>query len=374
MRPPPTATPLRPGVRGSLSRPALWAGVLLAAACDMVGPEPPNIDLALPWTTASVADVGGSTRMVEEGLERAANIDRLLSLLVVKDGRLVVERYFGGVTRDVLHDTRSVTKSVLSALVGIAIARGDIPGVEQPIGEYLDSVVSDLEPEKAAITIEHLLTMTGGFQWDETGGYGDYLNWIHSNDHLGYLLRRPLVAGPGTLFTYNSAAVHLLGVVLEQATGKELPQLAEEVLFGRIGVARSKWEPLLRGYNGGAGLDLRPRDLARLGQLYLQKGSSGRQRIIPAEWIERSTVSRFRWRDDAGALGGVSYGFLWWVAPEAREPLYLARGYGGQHVVVVPRLNLVLVTTTDWPDLADAVRHQRITLDLLAKYMIPAFR
>lgn len=379
MRQPLTLVPLRLGIRrpwrGPESRPALWAAVLLVAACDIAGPEPPNIDLSLPWTTASVADVGGSARMVEEGLKRAGNNDRLLSLLVVKDGRLVVERYFGGAGRESLHDVRSVTKSVVSALAGIVIARGDIPRVEHAIGGYLDSLVSDLEPEKAAITIEQLLTMTGGFRWDESGGFGDYLEWIHSNDHLDYLLRRPLVAEPGTLFTYNSAAVHLLGVVLEQATGMDLPQLADEVLFGRIGVSRSSWEPLAGGFhNGGAGLDLRPRDLARFGQLYLQRGASGTLRVIPADWTERSTASRFGWRFDSGALLGISYGFLWWVVPEAREPLYLAWGYGGQYVVVVPMLNLVLVTTTDWRGVVDAGHYQRITLDVLVKYMIPAFR
>ena len=297
-------------------------------------------------------------------------------LLIVKDGRLVVEEYFGDAGREDLHDVRSVTKSVVSALTGIVLARGGIAGVEDPIGGYLDSLVSDLEPEKAAITIEHLLTMTSGVEWDESGGFGDYTKWIQSGDHLGYLLDRPFVAEPGARFNYNSAAVHLLGVVLEQATGMELPELAHEVLFGRIGVARSRWEPLAGGFhNGGAGLDLRPRDLARFGQLYLQGGSSAERRIVPAEWVDRSTVERFDWRFSSGALGGITYGFIRWVVPEAREPFYFAWGFGGQYVVVVPEMYLVMVTTNDWRGVgADAGRYERMTMDVLVEYMIPAFR
>ena len=364
-----------PGVRH-----ALLAGLLLLVACrDTVAPEPPgppNIDLSLPWTTASVEEVGGSSDMVAEGLEQAETNDRLLSLLVVKNGLLVVEEYFGDAGRADLHDVRSVTKSVVSALAGIVIERGDIAGLEDTIGGYLDSLVSDLEPQKAAIRVEHLLTMTSGLEWNESGGFGDYTRWIRSGDHLGYLLDKPLVAEPGERFNYNSAAVHLLGVVLEQATGTNLPGLADELLFGRIGVSRSRWEPLGDGFhNGGAGLDLRPRDLARLGQLYLQRGSTAGRRIVPAAWVDLSTAERFDWRFASGALRGITYGMLWWVVPEAREPFYFAWGFGGQYVVVVPELYLVMVTTNDWRGVgANAGRYERMTMDVLVEYMIPAFR
>jgi len=132
------------------------AGALLLAACnDPAAPEPmepPNIDLTLPWTKASVADVGGSAELVAAGLEKARANDRILSLLVVKNGRLVVEEYFGRAGPADLHDVRSVTKSVVSALTGIVIHRGDIGHVHSPIGGLRDSLLSDLEPEKAAIS------------------------------------------------------------------------------------------------------------------------------------------------------------------------------------------------------------------------------
>lgn len=362
-------------------RHGLLAAALVFAACggETVAPEftgPPNIDLALPWATASVAQVGGSTEMVEDGLERARDNERLLSLLVVKSGRLVVEEYFGNAAREDLHDVRSVTKSVVSALAGLVIERGDIGGVEDPIGGYLDTLVTDLAPEKAAITIEHLLNMASGLEWDETGGFGDYTEWIRSDDRLGYVLGKPLVEEPGTRYNYNSGGVHVLGVVLEQATGTPLPELADELLFSRIGVARSRWEPFPEGFhNGGAGLDLRPRDLARFGQLYLQRGESAGSPVLPAEWVARSSVPHFAWRFSSGRLTGISYGFLWWVVPGIPGPLYFAWGFGGQYVVVVPELYLVIVTTSNWRGVgAAAGRYERQTMDVLVDYIIPAFR
>lgn len=360
---------------------ALLALVLGACAEAAVGPGadgPVDIDLALPWTTATVAEAGGSPDMVASGVARAAGNHRMRSLLVVKDGRLVVEEYFGTSGPDDLHDVRSVTKSVVSALTGVALARGDIGSLDDPISDYLGSLLPDLEPDKGAITIRHLLTMTSGFEWDESGGAGSYNEWIRSGDHLGFLLRKPFTAPPGAEFTYNSAAVHLLGVVLEQATVMQLPTLARFALFEPMGISVSRWEQLGGGYyNGGAGLDLRPRDLARFGQLFLQDGSSGGRQIIPADWIRFSTEERFDWRMHSGALRGISYGSLWWVVPGTSEPLYFAWGYRGQYVVVVPDLQLVVVATNDWYRVSQDggnEHYERLTMDLLIQDIIPAFR
>lgn len=371
----------RPAMPGATAGHGLVAATILLGACggEPVVPEftgPANVDLALPWATATVAQAGGSSDLVEEGLERARDNDRLLSLLVVKSGRLVVEQYFGNAAREELHDVRSVTKSVVSALTGLVIERGDISSVDDPVGGYLDTLVTDLEPEKAAITIEHLLTMSSGLEWDESGGFGDYTEWIRSDDLLGYVLDKPLVAEPGAEYNYNSGAVHLLGTVLAEATGLPLPELADELLFRRIGISRSRWERFPDGsHNGGAGLDLRPRDLARLGQLFLQRGTSGGSTIIPEDWVARSSVERYDWRIESGKLRGISYGYLWWVVPEAAEPLYFAWGFGGQYVVVVPDLHLVVVTTNNWRGVgAHAGRYERQTMEVLVDYIIPAFR
>ena len=363
------------------SAPAVLAALLAACTTNLTGPGPPNpvtIDLAAPWETAPVEEVGGSSELVARGVEQARLNHRLRSLLVVKDGRLVVEEYFGTAHPDTLADVRSVTKSVVSALVGIAVERGEIGSVDDPVAGYVVPAVGEMGDGKREITFRHLLTMTSGFEWDETGGFGSYSEWIRSRDHLRFLLDRPLAHLPGAHFTYNSAAVHLLGVAVEFATGTPLPAFAQEALFRPIGIPIGRWESLPGGYvNGGAGLDLRPRDLARLGQLYLQRGASGRRQVLPEEWVDTSVNSHFQLQYDFGPLAGISYGNLWWVVPEAREPLYFAWGYGGQFVFVAPQLSLVVVATNDWRGASrdgGAKHYERETMRVVVDHLLPAFR
>ncbi len=360
---------------------ALLSALILGACSDSaVTPETigfEEVDLVAPWRTATVAQVGGSPDAVDRGVKNARANHRLLSLLAVKNGRLVLEEYFAGNRSDSLNDVRSITKSVVSALAGIAVEEGHLESLDDPISAYLAPVVGELDPGKGAITVRHLLTMTGGFAWDEDGPR-EYNDWILSGEHLAHLLDRPLADEPGSSFEYNSAAVHLLGVVLEEAVGRPLPAYADEVLFGPIGVAAARWEPLPGGrVNGGAGLDLRPRDLARFGQLFLQEGRSGGRQILPPGWAELSTVERFGWRFGDGSLQGVTYGMLWWVVPSAPEPFFFAWGYGGQYVVVVPELELVVVATSNWRGVRSdggADRYERATMTVILEDIIAAFR
>jgi CubicO group peptidase (beta-lactamase class C family) len=191
--------------------------------------------------------------------------------------------------------------------------------------------------------------MTSGYEWNDDT---DYNPWILSDDHVQYLLDRPHAQPPGGGFTYNSAAVHVLGVVLERASATPLPQLAGERLFAPLGAAGVSWEALDRGtVNGGSGIHLRARDLLKFGQLYLQRGRSGDRNVVPEDWVDETTRPQFAWRDSYGAQQSVTYGMLWWVS-DASPPALFAWGYGGQLAYVVPSLDLVVVTTTDWPGLS----------------------
>jgi CubicO group peptidase (beta-lactamase class C family) len=312
---------------------------------------------------------------ISSALVAAAEIPRLMSFLVVRNGTLVVEEYYRGNQRDSLNDLRSVTKSVVSTLTGLAIQEGFLTGLDQTLGELLPFAPFHF-PEQREISIRDLLTMSGGFDWFERGAIG-YNDWILSEDRIDFLLSKPIVEPPGTVFNYNSAAVHLLGVVLTEATGLELPELADHLLFGPIGITRSRWEPLTPHYNGGAGIDLRPRDLARLGQLFLQGGLSGDRRILSESWIREATTPAFGWRSSFPPLSAVSYGFLWWTNHDVPGEAFLAWGYGGQFLYVVPSLDLVVVATTEWRGVSsdegsDAV--ERAVLDVIVNHIIPAVR
>lgn len=337
--------------------PWVAALVVLAACGDSptgpgATPPPPSfapIDVSAPWVEASPEQVGMDAGALDLVVAQAASVARFRSLLVVKDGKIITERYFGGRDRESRHDVRSVTKSIVGTLAAIAAEQGLIGSLDDRISDYIDPDIATLDFDQGLITIRNLLSMTGGFQWDESGGIGDYGTWIRSDDHIGTLLDRPIVNPPGSGFTYNSAAVHLLGVIVEQAVGEPLAAYAERVLFDPIGIDGVAWEPLSDGYvNGGSGLDITARDLARFGQLYLQDGVSGRNRLLPEGWVAAATSPVFNWRSSYGALDRFTYGYLWWVSESEPEPAFLAWGYGGQFVYVVPALNLVVVATTDW--------------------------
>lgn len=356
----------------------LLLGILLVG-CDAVSDEPDALplDLTTPWVVTTPEEAGIDPEGLAEALRAAEAIPRMMSLVVVRDGKLVLEEYFHGNHADSLNDVRSVTKSVIGTLVGVALAEGLIDHLDETIGDYLHPEVAVLNPDLQSISIRHLLTMTSGFAWDELNS-DSYAAWIRSEDHLEHLLNQPLLSPPGSSFTYNSAAVHLLGVLLQEAVGMPLPAFADQYLFNPIGIHQSQWENLTRGYvNGGAGLDLRPRDLARLGQLYLQQGASGSTRLLPPDWTATSTVPQFEWRSSFGALRAFTYGHLWWLEEAGTEPAFFAWGYGGQFIYVVPALNTVIVTTTQWRGLSlegGPEVLEQATLDIIINHLLPAIR
>lgn len=360
-------TPNLRSITAAQLRHTVLAAVALALAGCSDGPtlSPPEgaIDLAAPWASASPEALGLDGSALFVAGELAGRIERMRSLLVVKDGRLVLERYYGGWTADTLADVRSVTKSVVSTLVGIALREGHIASLDQPITDFLRVPEYDVDVAHSFVRIRHLLTMTAGFEWSERLT-DEYNAWVLSDDHVAYVLERPISSPPGTSFVYNSGTVHLLGVILEEATGTTLSHYADRVLFGPLGISERVWEPLLRGQvNGGAGLDLRPRDLARLGQLMLQDGWSGNRSIVPAQWVADATSRGFSDLGSVGPIDRLSYGFLWWL--DVDDDAYMAWGYGGQFVYVVPSSSLVVVATTDWRGVSEDIGPERLTEEVL---------
>ena len=289
---------------------------------------------------------------------------------MARHGRLVLERYYGGTDASTAFDVRSVTKSVVSALVGIAVEAGSVASLQSTVAPYLEPPYR-LDPVSESVTFRQLLTMTSGFQWNDDI---DYNPWIYSSDHVQYLLDRPHAQAPGTAFTYDSAAVHVLGVALERATGVRLPQYANEHLFSALGVDGVEWEALDRGtVNGGAGIHLRSRDMLKLGQLYLQRGRSAGRSVVPETWVDQTTRPQFAWRDTYGLQTNVTYGMLWWVS-DATPRVFFAWGYGGQFLYVVPDLDMVLVTTTEWSGLSAGAARTLATdlLDVILQDIVPA--
>ena len=351
--------------------------LVLAAACGdaPTGPTAPvRVDLSRGWLHASPGDMGMSASTLRGAAGDAAGIPRFKSLLVARHGRLVAEYYFGGSDSTTLFDVRSVTKSVVCALTGIALRDGVLPGTAAPIARYL-APADTFDSGDSAVTVRHVLTMTSGYAWDETTG-PDYNAWILAANHVQYLLDRAHASPPGATFTYNSAAVHMLGVVLEDAAATPLPRYATDHLLGALGVDTVTWEPLDRGtVNGGSGMAPRARDLLKFGQLFLQRGWSGDASVVPESWVDSVTRPQFAWRTVVGPLQQVTYGMLWWVS-DASPAAYFAWGYGGQFVYVVPSRDLVAVATTDWAVLSEITPTELAAqvLGVIVNDVVPAAR
>jgi CubicO group peptidase (beta-lactamase class C family) len=263
----------------------------------------------------------------------APELRHLQSLVVAQNGQVKLEQYFRDRRSTDLSNVHSVTKSVLATLVGTAIDHGAL-SLETTLGD-----VFDIEDErKRNISVEQLLTMTSGLEADTPHDIDDIAD--RGESWVAGPLAAPLRADPGTRFIYNNGAAHVLGVAIARATGTPLATFAEEHLFAPLGIDEYRWPTDPDGNPLGYGhLELRPRDLLRLGQLYLDGGLA----VLPESFITAATTRH----GAGGPPENVPYGYLWWVTEDGGHPSFFAGGYGGQYVTVVPELALVVVTTGD---------------------------
>ena len=246
-----------------------------------------------------------------------------------------------------LHTMQSVSKSVTSALIGIAIRRGEVPGVDAKVMPYFSAFKTKPDPRRDAMTLRHVLTMTTGIKWDESStSYTDATNncaeMEAKQDWIQYVLDQPMAAEPGQVWVYNSGATQLLSSLIKKNTGKEADYYAKEHLFGPLGID-SYWKRTPLGLaDTEGGLYLRSRDLAKLGYLYLKDGVWEGKRILPEGWVKASST----WAVDSTPDHG--YGYKWWVlsrqGPSSYDA-YAANGYGGQRLIVVPELDLLAIFT-----------------------------
>ena len=342
--------------------------LLLAACSDATAPRPAPIDLSGGWRTASASSQHIDSAALANAFAQASSTLGLRTLLVARNGYLIAEYYHPPVTVDSLSDVRSVTKSITSMLIGIAIARGELPGVSVRLDQLIPPKIATMRSDEATITVDNLLTMTGGWQWNEWTA-NDYNLWASAPDQITYLLGRPLANAPGTTFTYNSAAVHLLGVGLSVATGESEQQYALAHLLGPLGVSAIAWETDDRGYNNAAaGIQLRTRDLAKIGQLVLQNGRTATEQIVPAAWLNQSLTVHEPIENQYGVVTGLNYGYLWWLT----DKVWLAWGFRGQYIYIVPGQQLVVVATSalDAPESSDD--EAIAVLNLIASGIAPA--
>jgi CubicO group peptidase (beta-lactamase class C family) len=310
------------------------------------------------------------TQKLNDAFTTAGTYSGLKSLVVSKDGVIIKEAYFGAGGADKTHDVRSVTKTVTSLLVGIAIREGYIKSTDQTIGELLPNVPSD----KAGIKIHDLLTMSGGFSWNELGQVSEYSNWINSGNQVNYILNRTIAAQPGQVFVYNSAALHLLSVAVSHSSNMSTLNFAKKYLFDTLGLKVTYWEQDRQGYNNGAaGLNISPHDMIKIGELISNRGMYNGRQIVPSDWIDQTVKTQISTNN--AQLFGPGYGYGIWTGQNNKGNYAWANGYGGQFIVIVPNLKLVVVATNEWSNISSLTADTRWynTINLIMNNIVVAF-
>lgn len=300
------------------------------------------------WQVATPAGQGVDEAALDTAYQEARQLPNLFSLLVVKNGNLIAERYFNGAHMNQAFDTASVTKSFTSALAGIALRDNLLTSVDQNMFEFFPEINwQQLDSRKSSITIRQMLQMRSGYPWEEFDGY---LGRIFSTpEWIGLAAEFPLVADPGTRFGYSNLTAHLVGVITARAANESLRAFAERSLFDPLGISVASWPTDADGYHFGSGaMAFTARDMARFGQLYLDGGAYGGMQLIPAEWVQDSFDSWSGTTYDGDILNAISqleYGYLWWSGVSGSHRFNFAWGHGGQMICVIQDLDMVIVTT-----------------------------
>lgn len=312
-----------------------------------------------------VETVGVDSIRIARAFERAREIPRLRTLLVARHGDIQAELHASGPPPTVPTNVKSVSKSVLSALVGIAIEEGYLSGAGQPVYRYFDEYLGpDVERRKRSITIADLLSMQSGLERTSGGNYGA---WVTSPNWVRYAITRPMVAEPGGRRMYSTGNSHLLSAVLTEATGQSTWQYARDRLAEPMGIRLPPWMADPQGvYFGGNEMLMSPRGMVRFGELFRNEGRLDGKQIVPAWWVRESLTPR-----TAARRPGEGYGYSWFLSEVSGYFMFYAWGYGGQFIFVIPDLELTVVSTAD-VNVSRGGSHLRTVRQILADFIVPA--
>lgn len=329
---------------------AAIVGVILAAGAGVAQPIESAGTRQVSIDAAAVAKAGD-------------DLPRLRALLVSVEGELAFERYFHGARATTLANIKSASKTIISALVGIAIDRRLLSGVSQSIGSFFPDALGAAAEEKRQITIEDLLTMRSGLRSTSNRNYGA---WVTSANWVRHALTRPLESPPGTEMRYSTGNFHLLSAIITTASGKSTWQFAQDSLARPLGFSLAQWPRDAQGiYFGGNDMLLTPKQMITFGELYLHRGRVGDKQVVPASWVDASLVPRTR-----SNISQEMYGYGWWIRDVDGTPVFYAWGYGGQFIFVVPSLDLVVATTSTATTDDDRRLHRRTVDDLIEELII----
>ena len=299
-------------------------------------------------------------------LDRARSLDQLNSIVISKDGRIVEAEAFRGPNLERAVNVKSVSKTIVAALTGIALDAGALPGTEATLGDLAPGLIPNgADPRVAGITVADLLTMQAGVERTSGRNYGA---WVESRNWVAYALSRPIVAEPGSRMLYSTGSYHVLGAVLTEVTGQSLLELARQGLGRPLGIDVPPWTRDPQGYYmGGNEMALSPLALIRFGEAFRQGGALDGTRVVSEEWVDQSFTPRTR-----SMFSGHDYGYGWFLLNAGPHRVAYARGYGGQMLYVVPSLGLTVAVTSDPTQPARSEGHAGDLNALLTDLIVPA--
>ena len=306
-------------------------------------------------------------------------LDPVTSFTIVKNGYLVVEETFNGYNGETAHTLQSVTKSITSTLVGVAIQQGFIENPDARILDFFPEYddIKNMDGRKSAMTIHHALCMETGQAWTGESHLGA-LN-RYSGDKMKYVLDYKMESQPGQKWYYNSGIAVLLGGLLQNATMMNTKDFAQSYLFQPLNIRSARWSWSHRGIpHTGGGLFLNPRDMARIGYLYLRNGRWEDQQILPEWWVEEATTLHVPETDIQTGNANIGYGYMWWLMPIDRSnadhdnnsaEIFMAYGHWGQFIFIIPKYDMVVVWTNNS---SASYPEEKKPIDLLYEYILPA--
>ncbi len=309
------------------------------------------------WKVSTPTEQGLDPMLVAELYLNAAELETLYGLLVIKNGHLIAEGYFGGSIEQKAF-MASATKSFVSALVGIALEQGCLSSVDQKMIDFFPEFAGQLtDSRKEQITIRDLLQMRSGYVWEERTSYMGSL-FSSRGYWLPFIVEFPLTSDPGTDFGYSNLTSHLLGAIVARGCDTDLESFAQEHLFSPIGAEVGDWSQDANGYYYGShGMSLTARDRAKFGLLYLNDGEYDGSQVISADWVEDSLQRYSENIDISGWISGITsrygyyrdlgYGYQWWSARAGGHQFNYASGHGGNQIILLDELDMVIVTSAD---------------------------
>lgn len=351
------------------------------------------------WETATLESVGIDPTLILSlmNILSGQNHHLVHGILIARNGRLIMDEYFPGYRRDdqnnlvffnsgVIHDQASATKSFTSALLGIAIEHGFIESIYQPVHDFFPEIDWGTDDPRREITLEHMITMSSGIQWDQAAyapldPRNDLILFATSTDPWQMYLSRPLVHNPGSHMEYSEASINVVGECIRRSSGLRLDEFAQSFLFDRLGITDRYWNVKQDGWVWASGdLFIRPRDMLKFGQLYLQDGAWNGEQVIPTEWVDKASepfhtfdqYSNFHERHLMTTHAMTGYSYAWWTLDSQiyGEIAYSATGWGEQRIIVLPEYDMVVVFTggSQWDD-PYLTSHQMMT-----RYILPSIR